>query len=725
MTIHLSAEVGSDTVSTDGEELTCQTTIRTDVDKIDSDLPKHLALCIDSSNSMEGRKIKHAREGIKRAVDVLDDHDFVSIVEFSGSVSRVLDPTQCGPNRQRIKREVDSISTTGGTNIIAGMKEAKSALKEKSGSGLLNTVLSNDEEFIEWIVLVSDGNPTTVPDLISTLMPHKDKTDRHISVAEEFADDGLTIQSVGVGTDYNEEIMRGVAEATRGKMEHISEPTEIRTFLESIVGEADDIVGINPTLKIQPKDEINVGEVYQHEPVLNEFEMDRHRGALVTGLPDIGTDVDQEILIEFEVPPDDPGVERLVLEIELDADGETAKDSVVIEYSEEETGGLTLEDQKRIDTKARRLAVNESPDAAMSYLDRHDEAVVLDETRDHIEQLQRAEGNDDRTLKLKSDLTRPGLTKPSDASTSSEIDTATDAGKSAESGETNPSDTDDASIEGEHADPKPESGAETTGEDTDSTTSDDPTVESIDADPSDPSMEEPSDSDDSGRTALALIPSQKTIKVDKPLDLEVRDETGARVADATIEFPSGTTSTDDRGTCTVRLVDPGDTDLRVSKEGAYSTDTASITVEGGTAVDDGVNTGEATDPESETDGHEKRTVTGANDRETTTEDDGDGSVDTDTKEAAEDEKKSSGSTSVAPVPEKTTIESGETVEFTVRDAQGNRIANAVVESKHESEKTDNRGQCRLTFDSAGTYEVSVVDGPGAPYESDTVSITVE
>jgi len=191
MTIHLSAEVGSDTVSTDGEELTCQTTIRTDVDKIDSDLPKHLALCIDSSNSMEGRKIKHAREGIKRAVDVLDDHDFVSIVEFSGSVSRVLDPTQCGPNRQRIKREVDSISTTGGTNIIAGMKEAKSALKEKSGSGLLNTVLSNDEEFIEWIVLVSDGNPTTVPDLISTLMPHKDKTDRHISVAEEFADDGL------------------------------------------------------------------------------------------------------------------------------------------------------------------------------------------------------------------------------------------------------------------------------------------------------------------------------------------------------------------------------------------------------------------------------------------------------------------------------------------------------------------------------------------------------
>jgi Ca-activated chloride channel family protein len=708
MSVHLSANVGNDTVSTEGEELTCETAVRVDVDRDESNLPKHLALCIDSSNSMDGRKIRYAQEGIKRAVDVLDDRDFVSVVEFSGSVSRVLDPTQCGSNRNQIKREIDSISTSGGTNIIAGMKEAKSALNDKSNGGLLGSVLAdNDEEFIEWIVLVSDGNPTTVPDFISTLMPHKSKADRHISVAEEFADDGVTVQSVGVGNDYNEAIMRGVAEATRGKMEHISDPEQIRTFFEEIVAEADDIVGVNPTLQIQPKDGVSVGEVYQHEPVLNELDPDRHRGILKTGLPDIGADVDQEILIEFEVPPDDPGTERLVLEIELNAAGEIATDSVVVEYSEGGTEGLTVEDQKRIDTKARRLAIEESPDTAMSYLDRHDEAVVLEETRDHIERLKRAGGNDDETLKLKNELTRPGLTKPSDATIPSEPET-TDPNESDEPRREEPTDTGDSTAEKEHT--ESHSGSEG-DEPVEREADDDPAVESIDTDTDETDTDESPDSEDSDQTEIALIPSEETITAGRPLDLEVRDETGGRVADATITHPDGTTSTDDRGTCTVRLTVTGDIELQASKDGSYGTDTATVTVREGLETEDSADIETSSDTGSNTDSGDNEVATEIDERETSSE----GSNREPSKEPR----------SVVPIPEKTTVPTGEAIEFTVRDAQGNRVRNAVVDADGKSEKTDDRGRCRFTFDSVGTYEVTVVDVPEAPSESDVTTITVE
>jgi plastocyanin len=349
---------------------------------------------------------------------------------------------------------------------------------------------------------------------------------------------------------------------------------------------------------------------------------------------------------------------------------------------------------------------------------------VLDETRDHIERLKRA-GGDDETLKLKSELTRPGLTKPSDASTTTETETVPDTSESAEAGETSPSGTDDSTIEAERTEPHPGDGTEPTDDRGDDTTGDDPAVESVDADPDNLDVEESSKSDDTGRTALALIPSEKTIEANKPLNIEVRDETGGRVADATIEYPGGTTSTDDRGTCTVRLADPGDIDLRVSKEGGYGTDTVTITVQEESTTDDTIEARETGDAKSKTDSRDEEAATGTDNRGTLAGEDGDNSIDNETDEVTVDDEAANGPTSVVPVPGKTMVEPGKTVEFTVRDAQGDRVADAIVESEHESERTDNRGRCRLTFDSAGTYEVAVVDGPEAPYESDTVSITVE
>lgn len=557
MGIELSVTPGSDTVPVDGGEVTCEARIRTDLDRSAADRPKHLALCIDSSNSMEGEKLRNAKQGIKRAVDVLDDEDHISIVEFNTSASRVLDPTQCGSNRKRIEKQVDTISAGGGTNIIAGMREARSALESQAESGLLETVLgTDDEEMLQWIVLVSDGKPSNPSHMIKSLLPTSSTLERHVSVAEEFAAAGITIQSLGVGSEYNEDIMRGVAEATRGKPEHISHSAEIEAFFRELVEEADSVVGVAPELEITPSADVSVGEVYQHEPRLNEFDPSLVGGSFTIELPAITADVAQKILIETEAPAGEDGTERRLLEAELRVGDDVTADSAVIGYRAEDDGGkLTLEDRKRIDTKARRLAVEESPGTAIDYLDDQNEAAVLEDTREHVEQLRDASGDSTEEKELKNELTKPGLTKSTgDDTASSTTDTATTT------------DTPSTST------PDPDSSDPSPDVDTSTERESSGTSPAVDTDPD--------TGPDGEATRLIPIPDVQSLAVGEPVTITVRDGSGSRASDVVVKAESVSATTDSRGRCTLTFDSPGEYTIEPtgSDGGSYDPETATVTV---------------------------------------------------------------------------------------------------------------------------------------------------
>jgi len=570
MDIELSVTLGSDTVPVDGGEVTCEATIRTDLDGSATDRPKHLVLCIDSSNSMEGDKIQNVRQGIKRAVDVLDDRDHISIVEFNTSASRVLNPTQCGSNRGQIKKQVDTIDPGGGTNIIAGMREARNALESQAERGLLETVLgSDDEEMLQWLVLVSDGKPSNPSHMIKSLLPNSSTLERHVSVAEGFADAGITIQSLGVGSAYNEDIMRGVAEATRGKPEHISDSAEIEAFFRELVEEADSVVGVAPELEVTPSTGVSVGEVYQHEPRLNGFDPSQVGGSFTIEIPAITADVAQQILIETEAPPGEDGTERRLLEVELRVGDDAVKHLAVVGYrSEDDAGTLTIEDRKRIDTKARRLAVEESPESAISYLADQDDDAVLEETRSEVERLRDARGDSTEEKELKNELTRPGLTKSTRGGSGfSTMDASPDTSPGPSSG------PDEAEPSGET--------------DTDSELSDEPpdVDTNMGSEPSDdtPAVDtDPETAPEEDTTRLIPLPERESLGVGEPLAITVRDGSGGRASSIRVEAGSVSATTDARGRCTLTFDSPGE--YRIEPIGpngdgsGYDGETATVTV---------------------------------------------------------------------------------------------------------------------------------------------------
>lgn len=81
---------------------------------------------------------------------------------------------------------------------------------------------------------------------------------------------------------------------------------------------------------------------------------------------------------------------------------------------------------------------------------------------------------------------------------------------------------------------------------------------------------------------LVVMPDRMEVTVGEELTVTVRDGSGERLEDATVEIPSDDTRTDRRGTCQVTFKKPGEKTVTATKVGdddiKYTTTTATITV---------------------------------------------------------------------------------------------------------------------------------------------------
>ena len=113
----------------------------------------NLTMLIDVSGSMREQdgtntsRIQSAREGAKAFVDQLADEDTFTLITFSSNQLVLLENLPVGPNRDRIKREIDSLIAQGGTKLYDSIAFSIERMK-------LST------EKINALVVLSDGEDT-------------------------------------------------------------------------------------------------------------------------------------------------------------------------------------------------------------------------------------------------------------------------------------------------------------------------------------------------------------------------------------------------------------------------------------------------------------------------------------------------------------------------------------------------------------------------------------
>lgn len=155
--------------------------------------PLNLTIAVDTSGSMSGQPMQYVRTGLRSMLEELRPEDHVSIVTFSNSAEVVAD--YLTGNDPALDDIVRGLQASGGTDIHEGLTLAMETL---DGHALPETQ--------NRLIFLSDGRATA----------GIQSQDAILGVASDYAEQGYTIATIGMGDNFDVELMRGMSEIGAG-----------------------------------------------------------------------------------------------------------------------------------------------------------------------------------------------------------------------------------------------------------------------------------------------------------------------------------------------------------------------------------------------------------------------------------------------------------------------------------------------------------------------------
>lgn len=238
--------------------------------------PVNVSFVMDRSGSMDGSKLETARAAIDASVRMLRVEDRFSVVMFDGRVQVVSQSTNADDKaRLHAQNRVNRVDAGGNTNLSGGWFEGAEQVHGFEGAGHLNRVL-----------LATDGQANTGITDETELFEH----------ARELRARGITTSTIGIGHDFNESLLQGIAEQGGGNFYYVERIGQLTDLLTSELGEA-----LQMTVR-QPRVELTVPEGAE-VTLLNQFEVDRSDGGYAVLLDDLtsGQAVELSFLVSLPV----------------------------------------------------------------------------------------------------------------------------------------------------------------------------------------------------------------------------------------------------------------------------------------------------------------------------------------------------------------------------------------------------------------------------------------
>lgn len=278
-------------------------------------MPLNLSLVLDKSGSMSGQKIQNLREAAKLVVDRLGPEDTISIVAFSDRKYLIAE-SQPVVDPQVLKKKIDRIRDGGGTAISGGM-----------GQGLaeLDKTLSPDR--VSRMLLLTDGQ---------TFGDEK----QCLKLGKKAGASGIVVNALGLGDDWNEDLLDDIAEASGGVADFIDSPDKIVTVFEQAVKSMQDTVVQNAQLVLRLASGVTPRQVWQVLPMisnlgyrpLSDRDVQVSLGELEKAQP-------RSLLVELLISPRPAGSYRVAqAEISYDVPGlkligEKVKTDIMLDFS--------------------------------------------------------------------------------------------------------------------------------------------------------------------------------------------------------------------------------------------------------------------------------------------------------------------------------------------------------------------------------------------------------
>lgn len=238
--------------------------------------PMNLSIVIDRSGSMsDQRKMEYAKKAFVSLIDRLQSNDILSIVIYDDVVDIIRRAKTVGNDKQSIKRMIDEVYPRGSTNLGGGLAEGLHQSEKYAG-----------KEFINRVVLLSDG-------LANVGVTDPVELNR---IAKRYRNKSISVTAMGVGLDYNENLMMGLSESGGGNYYFIEHPHSLAAIIRQEFEMASSVVAQNGAIYLNLGDNVHVQDV-----VGCEFKNENARYIIPIG--DLYANETREFTVELSLPP--------------------------------------------------------------------------------------------------------------------------------------------------------------------------------------------------------------------------------------------------------------------------------------------------------------------------------------------------------------------------------------------------------------------------------------
>ena len=249
--------------------------------------PLNLGLVLDRSGSMKGEKIENVRQAVCKIIDQLNETDILSVVIFNDEVELLI-PSQPVADKEYLKNIVNQLVHRGGTTISKGMRVG------------LDEISSHlDESRINRMILLTDGQ--TYGD-----------EDECCILAQEAAAQNIAVTALGVGDEWNDEMVDAIAKYSQGKSDYIESPDDIIKYFSDEVATFQDTVIQRALLTLRLTEGTTPRRIFRIIPLIADLGYAPiSENDIIVELNDLTNKTGQKLLVELLLPPRPTGNFRL------------------------------------------------------------------------------------------------------------------------------------------------------------------------------------------------------------------------------------------------------------------------------------------------------------------------------------------------------------------------------------------------------------------------------
>lgn len=284
----------------------------------DVQMPLNLSLVLDRSGSMEGEKLRSLKEAVRLILSQMQPQDHVSVTIFDDRVD-IISPSQPVTNAGHLISQVDDITARGGTEMSKGMQqgltEAQKALDPSSR--------------VSRMLLLTDGQTFGDEDQCKQL-------------GVQAGQQNIPITALGLGDDWNEDLLDAIAEAGGGISDFIENPHDIEQHFQAALKSMQATVVNNAQLILRLVGGVTPRQVWQVVPLIKQLNPQALSDRDVqVPLGDLEKEQGKAVLVELLLPARQAGRYRIAqAEVSYDAPaanvvGEKVRDDILLTFTDD------------------------------------------------------------------------------------------------------------------------------------------------------------------------------------------------------------------------------------------------------------------------------------------------------------------------------------------------------------------------------------------------------